>query len=52
MTAAVHSLAATKTAGGVTKLYSISVPIGKASVRGTFDHEDALVDIAIPLNQL
>jgi Domain of unknown function (DUF4394) len=51
VTVDVQSLAAIKTADGATKLYSINVPTGKATVRGAFSAPNAVIDIAIPLNQ-
>jgi Domain of unknown function (DUF4394) len=52
VTVDVQSLAAIKTADGATKLYSINVPTGKATARGAFSAQNAVIDIAIPLNQL
>lgn len=52
VTVNVQSLASIKTADGATKLYSINVPTGKASSRGSFSSENQIIDIAIPLNQL
>lgn len=49
VTVNVQSLGVITTADGATKLYSINVPTGKATARGT---AAGLVDIAIPLNQL
>jgi Domain of unknown function (DUF4394) len=51
VTVDVQSLAAIKTADGATKLYSINVPTGKATASGTFSAQNAVIDIAIPLNQ-
>jgi Domain of unknown function (DUF4394) len=51
ITVEVQSLAAIKTADGATKLYSINVPTGKATARGAFSNQNAVIDIAIPLNQ-
>lgn len=48
----VQSLASIKTADGATMLYSINVPTGKATARGSFSSANQLIDIAIPLNQL
>lgn len=52
ITVDVQSLAAIKTADGATQLYSINVPTGKATARGAFSTQNAVIDIAIPLNQL
>ncbi len=52
VTVDVQSLASIKTADGATKLYSINVPTGKATSRGSFTPENRVIDIAIPLNQL
>lgn len=52
VTVDVQSLASIKTADGATKLYSINVPTGKATSRGSFSTENQVIDIAIPLNQL
>jgi Domain of unknown function (DUF4394) len=51
VTVEVQSLAAIKTADGATKLYAINVTTGKAIARGTFSDQQAVIDIAIPLNQ-
>jgi Domain of unknown function (DUF4394) len=51
VTVDVQSLAAIKTADGATKLYSINVTTGKAIARGAFNAQNAVIDIAIPLNQ-
>ena len=48
----VQSLASIKTTDGATKLYSINVPTGKATARGSFISDNQVIDIAIPLNQL
>jgi hypothetical protein len=49
----VMGLAALKsTADGATRLYSVSLPTGKARQRGGFSSGNVVVDIAIPLNQL
>jgi hypothetical protein len=50
VTVDVQSLAAIKTADGATKLYSINVTTGKAIARGAFNAQNAVIDIAIPLN--
>jgi len=52
VTVAVQSLAALQTADGVISLFSISLPTGKATTRGTFSARNKVTDIAIPLNQL
>jgi hypothetical protein len=39
-------------AGGATSLYSISLPSGKATSRGSFSTQNRVIGIAIPLNQL
>lgn len=52
VTVDVQSLASIKTTEGATKLYSINVPTGKATSRGSFSSQNQVIDIAIPLNQL
>lgn len=53
VTVNVMGLAAlTSTADGAIRLYSVSLPTGKATQRGGFSSGNAVVDIAIPLNQL
>lgn len=52
VTVNVQSLASIKTTDGATNLYSMNVPTGKATSRGSFTPENQVIDIAIPLNQL
>ncbi|MES2658983.1 MAG: DUF4394 domain-containing protein [Verrucomicrobiota bacterium] len=51
-TVEVDALASLTASNGFISLYSISLPTGKATLRGTFKAWDKVVDIAIPLNQL
>jgi hypothetical protein len=48
----VQGLASFQIAGGAYNLYGISLPTGKASLRGSFPAQYKVIDIAIPLNQL
>lgn len=48
----VQSLASIKLPDGSTGLYSINLPTGKATRRGSFANGIEVTDIAIPLNQL
>lgn len=50
-TVKVQALASLKAADGLTRLYSINLPTGKATLRGTFQARNEVVDIAIPLDQ-
>lgn len=53
VTVDVQSLAVfTTAADGRNGLYSIKLPTGKATLRGSFGASNSVVDIAIPLNQL
>ncbi len=52
VTVDVQSLASIKTAAGATGLYSVNLPTGKATLRGSFATQTMVTDIAIPLNQL
>ena len=52
VTVAVQSLASLQTADGAISLYSVSLPTGKATSRGSFAAGNKVIDIAIPLNQL
>lgn len=52
VTVEVQSLASLKTSATETGLYSISLPTGKATSRGSFASQYKVMDIAIPLNQL
>lgn len=52
VTVAVQSLASLQTANGAISLYSVSLPTGKATNRGSFAAGNKVTDIAIPLNQL
>ncbi len=45
------ALASIKTAEGTMGLYSVKLPTGKASLRGSFAAQVIITDIAIPLNQ-
>lgn len=51
-TVEVQSLASIKLPDGSTGLYSIKLPTGKATARGSFASNLEVTDIAIPLNQL
>lgn len=42
---------ASLTVGGITRFYSVDFLTGRATSRGAFNAQDAVVDIAIPLNQ-
>ncbi len=52
VTTDVQALASIKTAEGAMGLYSVKLPTGKASLRGSFADQVVITDIAIPLNQL
>lgn len=52
VTVKIQALASLTAANGFISLYSISLPTGKATLRGTFKNWDKVVDIAIPLDQL
>ena len=52
VTVEVQSLASLTASTGFISLYSVKLPTGKATLRGTFKSWDKVVDIAIPLNQL
>jgi len=52
VTVEVQALANLSASNGFLSLYSIKLPTGKATLRGTFKNWDKVVDIAIPLNQL
>lgn len=52
VTVEAQGLAALRAADGSTSLYAVNLLTGKAVKRGTFTRRDAVVDIAIPLNQL
>ena len=52
VTVEVQSLASIKLGNGVNGLYSIKLPTGKATPRGSFNAQFNVTDIAIPLNQL
>lgn len=47
-----HALASVYAAGAMNSLYSISLPSGKATLRGNFPQQYRVVGIAIPLDQL
>ena len=47
----VQGLASFQGAGGANHLYSINLPTGKATARGSFPSQYQVVGIAIPLNQ-
>lgn len=51
MTVDIRGLASLKEANGSASLYSISLPTGKATRRGSFSSENAVIGIAIPLEQ-
>ena len=52
VTVEVQALASLQTAAGESSLYSITLPTGKATLRGNFSSQNKVIDIAIPLNQL
>lgn len=52
VTVEVQALASIKAQDGSTSLYSVKLPTGKATLRGKFDSQTVVTDIAIPLNQL
>ena len=52
VTVAVQSLASLQTTDGTSSLFSVSLPTGKATTRGTFSARNKVIGIAIPLNQL
>lgn len=52
VTVNVQGLASLQTATGASSLYSISLPTGKATSRGSFSSQNKVIGIAIPLNQL
>ena len=52
VTVEVQSLASLQTASGISSFYSISLPTGKATLRGQFSSGNRVIGIAIPLNQL
>ena len=52
VTVNVQGLASLKTADGTASLYSINLPTGKATSRGSFSTQNKVIGIAIPLNQL
>lgn len=47
-----QALASVYTPGAMNSLYSIDLPSGKATLRGSFPHQYRVVGIAIPLDQL
>lgn len=52
VTVEVKALASIKAADGSMGLYSVKLPTGKATSRGSFGSQMIVTDIAIPLNQL
>ena len=52
VTVNVQSLASLQMASGASSFYSISLPTGKATLRGAFAAKNKVIGIAIPLNQL
>lgn len=52
VTVNVQSLASLQLASGASSFYSISLPTGKATLRGAFAAKNKVIGIAIPLNQL
>ena len=48
----VQSLASLQMASGASNFYSVSLPTGKAALRGNFSARNKVIGIAIPLNQL
>lgn len=51
VTVDVRGLASLKEANGAAALYSIALPTGKATRQGSFSSENAVIGIAIPLDQ-
>ena len=51
-TVSVQALASLQSVNGPNNLYSISLPTGKATSRGSFPGQYKIIGIAIPLNQL
>lgn len=49
-TTRIEALASLTSVDGFVRLYSINLPTGKATLRGTFKNWDSVVDIAIPLD--
>ncbi len=52
VTVDVQALASIRVADGSMGLYSVKLPTGKATLRGSFGGQVVVTDIAIPLNQL
>ena len=52
VTVNVQALASLQVGAGVTSFYSVSLPTGKATLRGAFSAQNKVIGIAIPLNQL
>ncbi len=52
VTVNVQSLASLQAVSGVSSFYSINLPTGKATSRGSFSARNKVIGIAIPLNQL
>ena len=52
VTVNVQALASLQIGSGSLSLYSVSLPTGKATLRGSFSSQNKVIDIAIPLNQL
>jgi hypothetical protein len=52
VTVDVRALASLTTADGRNALYSVNLPTGKATLRGSFGSGNQVIAIAIPLNQL
>jgi hypothetical protein len=52
VTVDVQALASLTAADGSVRLYSIKLPTGKATLRGTFHSNNQVIDLAIPLGQL
>lgn len=51
VTVKIQALASLTASNGFVRLYSINLPTGKATLRGTFKNWDKVVDIAIPPDQ-
>lgn len=52
VTVNLQGLASFMPENGASTLYSINLPTGKATSRGTFSNQNSVIGIAIPLNQL
>ena len=52
VTIGVHAFASLTQSDGSKAFYRVTLPTGKASLRGSFNKRDEVIDIAIPLDQL